>query len=233
MPSSIPSLDNRARPGRKTESTDIIIVARRVRSIELRGCTDQSRPVFGNIQGNLDQGGRDHEHLKHRRAAQGRGNLDPSRAPGLVARRRNARRASSCAASLALLPTTAQAQQHGAGSQHAAPVLAGRSSAPGTAISAFCAHFPVTTVSSIVGANETLLRPSSRTPRTSAYSSHHRERVGGHHLDETEHPGRRARHTGKAAEASVAARVGKGAKLIFTALPPSARQRSAGLTRTR
>ena len=43
--------------GRKTESTDIIIVARRVRSIELRGCTDQSRPVFGNIQGNLDQRG--------------------------------------------------------------------------------------------------------------------------------------------------------------------------------
>lgn len=36
MPSSMPCLDNRAHPGRTTESTDIIIVARRLGSIELR-----------------------------------------------------------------------------------------------------------------------------------------------------------------------------------------------------
>ena len=65
--------------------------------------------------------------------------------------------ASGCVASLAFLPATAQAQQHGAGSQHAAPVSVGRSSVPGSAISAFCAHFPTSTVDSIVGAKEMLL----------------------------------------------------------------------------
>ena len=60
--------------------------------------------------------------------------------------------ASGCAASLALLPATSQAQQHStAGTVRAASAFAGVSSVPGSAVSAFCAHFSTTKVSSIVG----------------------------------------------------------------------------------
>ncbi len=127
--------------------------------------------------------------------------------------------ASGCAASLALLPTTAQAQQHGAGSQHAAPVLVGRRSAPGLTISAFCAHFPVKTVSSTVGANERLLEAVIE---NSSYECIFEPTTASGweviiSMTPKMPPAEVA--TLKAAEASLAARSPKGVKVLFTALP--------------
>ena len=143
---------------------------------------------------------------------------------GLVRRGARARwlallAASGCAASLAFLPATAQAQQHGAGSQHAAPVSAGRSSAPGSAISAFCAHFPVKTVSSTVGANERLLEAvienSSYECIFEPTSASGWEVIIS--MNPKIPPAQLA--TLQAAEASVSAKSPKGVKVLFTALP--------------
>ena len=127
--------------------------------------------------------------------------------------------ASSCAASLAVLPAAAQAQQRGTGPQRAAFVLTGRSSTPRTAISAFCAHFSVKTVSSIVGAKEHFLEPVIE--NTTYECIFMGNSASGWEVIISRKAGIPAAElaTLAAAEARVAAESGKGAKLIFTALP--------------
>ena len=127
--------------------------------------------------------------------------------------------AGSCAACLAFLPVTAQAQQHGAGSLSAASVPVGRSPAPGSAISAFCAHFSVKNVSSIVGANETLLE--AVISKGSYECIFMGTTASGWEVIISMKPGIPASElaTLAAAEARVTAESGKGVKLIFTALP--------------
>ena len=127
--------------------------------------------------------------------------------------------AGSFAASLALLPATAQADQHGTPPPRAASVRAGERSVPGSAISAFCDHFPVKTVSSVVGANEHLLEAVIEN------SSYECILFGatatGWEVIISMRPGIPAAEiaTLKAAEARVAAESAKGAEVIFTALP--------------
>lgn len=127
--------------------------------------------------------------------------------------------ASGCAASLAFLPGTAQAQQHGAGSQHGAPVSAGWSSVPGSAISAFCAHFPTSTVGSIVGAKEFLFE---EVIKNSSYECiFEPTSASGWEVIITMRPKMPPAEvaTLKAAEAYLAAQQPKGVKILFTALP--------------
>jgi hypothetical protein len=126
--------------------------------------------------------------------------------------------ASSCVASLAVLPAAAQAR-HETGSQRAASVLTGLSSTPHTAISAFCAHFPVSTVSSIVGAKE---RTFEAVIENSTYECIFLgTTAAGWEVIISRRAGIPASElaTLAAAEARVTAESGKGAKLIFTALP--------------
>jgi hypothetical protein len=156
----------------------------------------------------------DHEHLERRRLAQRRHDRDPTRrtarpvAGALLV-------AASFSVSLALLPA-AHANQHGTPPSGAAAVQAGQRSVPGSAISAFCDHFPVKTVSSVVGANEHLLEAVIE---NSSYDPlrHDRGRVG---VIVSMRPGPPAGEiaTLRAAEARVAAESAKGAGVVFTAL---------------
>ncbi len=126
--------------------------------------------------------------------------------------------ASSCAASLAVLPAAAQAQ-HETGSQRAGSVLTGRSSTPRTAISAFCAHFSVKTVSSIVGAKEHVFEAVIENSKYECIFLG--TTAAGWEVIISRRTGIPAGEvaTLAAAEARVTAESGKGAKLIFTALP--------------
>jgi hypothetical protein len=66
--------------------------------------------------------------------------------------------AGSCAASLAILPITAQAQRLGTeGPLRTAAALSGRSSTPLSAASAFCARLSISKISSAVGTPELFL----------------------------------------------------------------------------
>jgi len=126
--------------------------------------------------------------------------------------------ASSCVASLAVLPAAAQAR-HETGSQRAASVLTGLSSTPHTAISAFCAHFSVKTVSSIVGAKEYIFEAVIE---NSTYECIFLgTTAAGWEVIISRRAGIPASElaTLAAAEARVTAESGKGAKLIFMALP--------------
>jgi len=120
---------------------------------------------------------------------------------------------------MGFLPTAAQAQQHGTGSLHAAPVSAGRSAAPGSAISAFCAHFPTSTVGSIVGAKEMLFE---EVIKNSSYECIFLPTsASGWEVVISMRPKMPPAElaTLKAAEASVSAESPKGVKVLFTALP--------------
>ena len=127
--------------------------------------------------------------------------------------------ASGCAASLALLPTTAQAQPQGAGQQRGATTLVGRTSSPGSAISAFCAHFPAKTVSSTVGANEWLFKAVIE---NSSYECiFEPTSASGWEVIISMNPKIPSAEvaTLQAAEASFSAKSPKGVKVLFTALP--------------
>ena len=141
-------------PGRIADVTVIGPYHRSVRPdvVGGQGRHSRSRPAFEHTSGNLNQGA---ELMSTSCAGAPRGATTTSirhkaRALWLAGAMLAA---SSCVASLAVLPAAAQAR-HETGSQRAASVLTGLSSTPHTAISAFCAHFPVSTVSSIVGAKE-------------------------------------------------------------------------------
>jgi hypothetical protein len=148
-----------------------------------------------------------------------------------IRRRTGARRsvgilfaASSCVAALAILPATAQAQQHGtAGPLRAASALAGHSSAPRSAVSTFCAHLPASTISKTLGATVTLLRAVlEKTTLECIYLG--KVASVSHPIDEvviSKQPGIPASQlaTRAKAEARLAAMSPKGVKLIFTSLP--------------
>ena len=127
--------------------------------------------------------------------------------------------ASSCAASLVLLPATAQAQQHGTATLSATSARPARSSTPSLTIAAFCAHFPVSTISSMVGAKEALLE--AVISKGSYECIFMPTNTSGWEVIISMKPGIPAAElaTLAAAEARVAAESGKGAKLIFTSLP--------------
>ena len=133
--------------------------------------------------------------------------------------------AGSCVASLAVLPATAQAEQRStAGPLRAASVLAGRSSAPRSAVSTFCSHLPASKVSSVVGTKVSLFEAVLEKTTLECIYFGKVAASAAHPIDEvviSKEPGIPASQlaTRAKAEARVAAESPKGVKLIFTSLP--------------
>ena len=118
-----------------------------------------------------------------------------------------------------MLPAGAQAARQGtAAPQHATTAGTHQRSVPGSAISAFCAHFPVSKVSSIVGANEHLLEAVIKD--TSYECIFFGTTAAGWEVIISMRPivPPGAISTLKQAEARVAAESAKGVGLVFTAL---------------
>ncbi|MGO9963502.1 MAG: hypothetical protein ACLPUG_08765 [Acidimicrobiales bacterium] len=127
--------------------------------------------------------------------------------------------AAGLAASLAVMPAGAQAGQLGTPLSRAASVRAGQGSVPVPGASAFCAHFPVAKVSSVVGANERLLEAVIE--NTSYECIFFGTTAAGWEVIISMRPisPHGAIATLKQAEARVAAESAKGVVVVFTALP--------------
>jgi len=120
--------------------------------------------------------------------------------------------AGSCAASLLILPATAQSQQ------------SGRTATPGSAASNFCAKIPASKVSSTVGTTVSLLRAVLEQTTLECIYFGKTAASAAHPIDEvviSMQPGIPASElaTRAKAEARIAAESPKGVKLIFTSLP--------------